>query len=463
MGAMRYQPQRPVRLDRSNPLGARVIESIPLNGQLKTVVSGRQIFVGPGGAMRGGPRGMSLRGAGNGGRASVPVDLSKFSVITLAMTLTWDAYANDDALAMEFTANNNSNAGGFFLDPNESGGRWAVSANGNGSATVKGVSFTRPDAGTHRYAIAIDIRNQAVSVYVDGVAVGTTQYGFSGSAGTTFANSTLYLLSRANSALFATGGLQDITLYDGALSPAEAMQDYANPWQIYDDGTDDEIVARAAGDTSLVGAAAAVASAGGTLSTSIRLAGTGTAIAAAAGALATAIRLAGVAQAQAGASGALSTAVQLAGIAGASAAGAGSLATSIALAGIASATAGAAGALAGANAGAALSGTATANASGTAVLVSQISLAGGAFAQASAAGSPATRIQLVGAAATGALSTGGHRPVGVDAADVSPARTVAFAGGTRVARFDGGTHAVKFAGGTRVVKFGGTGSKIVRF
>ena len=31
--------------------------------------------------------------------------------------MKWNAYANDDDLAMEFTPNFNDNAGGFLVDP----------------------------------------------------------------------------------------------------------------------------------------------------------------------------------------------------------------------------------------------------------------------------------------------------------------------------------------------------------
>ena len=55
---------------------------------------------------------------GSSDYGSVPLNLSSTSKLTIEFWLKWNQYANNDALAMEFTPNFNANAGGFLVDPN---------------------------------------------------------------------------------------------------------------------------------------------------------------------------------------------------------------------------------------------------------------------------------------------------------------------------------------------------------
>jgi hypothetical protein len=181
-------------------------------------------------------------------------------------------------------------------------------------------------------------------------------------------------------------------------------------------------VAPGAADSSLVGAAAAQATASGSLSASIRLTAGAAAVASATGALSTAVRMAGAAVAQASAAGALSTAIQLSGTASASAIATGTLAGgAAALSGSAIATATAAGALATA---VTLTGAGVAQATASGVLATQIKLTGAASAGASAAGALSTGIALSGAAqaiasASGTLAGGAAQLSGAAVASAS--------------------------------------------
>ena len=47
----------------------------------------------------------------------IPMNLSVAGTVTVEFWLKWNAYANDDALAMEFTPNFNNQSGGFLVDP----------------------------------------------------------------------------------------------------------------------------------------------------------------------------------------------------------------------------------------------------------------------------------------------------------------------------------------------------------
>lgn len=198
-------------------------------------------------------------------------------------------------------------------------------------------------------------------------------------------------------------------LWDRALSDQEIRALGNNPWQLFEPQRIWVPVLALVAPVELSGAAAAVASANGQLSTQILMGGAGAAVSAASGALTTAVRLGGAASAAAASAGALSTDIRLAGAAPTVASAAGALSTSIWLAGAAQAQATASGAivlLAG------LSGAASASASAGGALTTGIRLAGSASATASAAGALAAPgaglagSAKAGATATGALETG---------------------------------------------------------
>jgi PKD repeat protein len=160
--------------------------------------------------------------------ASAAVDLSGKTAITVEFWMKWNAWANDDALAMEMTNNFNEVPGGFLIDPNSSYGNFAVALGIGGSRNIS--LFARPTAGRwHHYAFVLDTTApaaQQVVPYVDGKAVSYSKAG-SGTEAPPFANSTLNFMSRAGSALFGAGDLDEVALYDRALSPATVAGHYA--------------------------------------------------------------------------------------------------------------------------------------------------------------------------------------------------------------------------------------------
>ncbi len=104
------------------------------------------------GAINGDPNtAIGFPGAGDptegelGSFGSVPMDLSGQSSITVEFWLKWSTYGNDDALAMEFTPNYNSNAGGFMVDPDapQFGGTFGVGLGNNTSRNS--IFFARPE------------------------------------------------------------------------------------------------------------------------------------------------------------------------------------------------------------------------------------------------------------------------------------------------------------------------------
>jgi PKD repeat protein len=167
---------------------------------------------------------------GTNSAAAASLNLSTTSKVTVEFWLNWDAYANNDRLAMEFTPNFNQGPGGFLVDPNapEQGGQFAV-AIGSGEAR-NNVYFARPSAGAwHHYAFVFDASAAAASQitpYVDGQPVAFTKTA-SGTGGANFANSQLYLMSRAASSLFGAGDLDEVSIYNRALSAATIADHYS--------------------------------------------------------------------------------------------------------------------------------------------------------------------------------------------------------------------------------------------
>ncbi len=167
--------------------------------------------------------------SGSNDAAQANLNLSGTSKVTLEFWLKWDSYADDDRLAFELTPNFNQNPGGFLVDPNASGtgGKFAVSM-GSGDAR-NNVVFDRPTAGTwHYYAFVLDSSAAAASQitpYVDGDPVAFTKMA-SGTGGGNFANSQLYFMSRGGSSLFGAGDLDEVAIYNRALSAATVSDHY---------------------------------------------------------------------------------------------------------------------------------------------------------------------------------------------------------------------------------------------
>jgi PKD repeat protein len=174
-------------------------------------------------------RGTAVGFNGSSDSGAIPLNLSGTSKVTIEFWLKWSHYANDDALAMEFTPNFNANAGGFLVDPDagEFGGTFGVSIGTPESRNS--VFFTRPSAGAwHHYALVIDTTAPAateITPYVDGQPVSYQKESSETGQGA-FANSTLYLMSRAGSSLFGAGALDELAIYSQPLSATTVFTHY---------------------------------------------------------------------------------------------------------------------------------------------------------------------------------------------------------------------------------------------
>jgi hypothetical protein len=151
------------------------------------------------------------------------IDLSGQTAITVAFWMYWDAFANDDDLAMELTANQNTNPGSFIVDPNNSlaSGTFSVGiANGAGSYWAD--RFTRPSATAwHHYLFEMNRATPANLAWVDNIAQTLTAQNRDAASYGAFANALLNLMSRNAASLFGAGRLAEVAIYSGALSAGE--------------------------------------------------------------------------------------------------------------------------------------------------------------------------------------------------------------------------------------------------
>lgn len=227
------QPQVAVEIDWGSHLSAAITHCLPLNGSSREIVNGGQLSLASTGSFGVDKLGKSLRGSG-ATCASLPLDLSAYTKLTVSFWLYWDAFANDDGLAMEYGSNFMADSG-FLIDPNSAAGGFEVGVGSSGSANDW--KFARPSAAAwHHYYITLDRTTgtgQSSTAVIDGVSQSMTQHA-SGSVGGNFGNNSLFLFSRNNAALFGTGRLANLILRAGYVgTEKEAKQEFETPWQIF--------------------------------------------------------------------------------------------------------------------------------------------------------------------------------------------------------------------------------------
>jgi PKD repeat protein len=196
-------------------------------GTSPLTATGEPTFGAPGGVP--GETTSSVKFDGVNDAATGPLHLGGQKAITVEFWLKWNAWANNDELAMEYTPNFNDNPGGFLIDPNSSFGKFAVSIGIGGSRNV--ALFERPSAGAwHHYAFVLNSAAPAaeqIVPYVDGFPVVYTK-AVNGEGGPAFAESSLSLMSRGGKELYGAGNLQDLAIYTRTLNAATVSQHYAS-------------------------------------------------------------------------------------------------------------------------------------------------------------------------------------------------------------------------------------------
>lgn len=164
--------------------------------------------------------------------------LSSFNTITIAWWMWWDTFANDDHIASELSANWDTSAGTWLIDPNYSAtGKMLVGVSAGDSTNYAIKDFARISAAAwHHWAVTIDLtKNESddsnrkiQNLYIDGSTVAGTSINasYTGTAGT-FANSTLNIMARNATSLWAAGRIAEFGIWSSLLSGA-AIADMAS-------------------------------------------------------------------------------------------------------------------------------------------------------------------------------------------------------------------------------------------
>ena len=228
------QPPAGVRLAR-NELTKAIRWCLPLNGSPQEIVNGGRLTLGSAGSFGADVRGRHFRSAGSAAAASIPINLSAYGALTLSFWMYWDAYANNDALALEYGTNFVTD-NGFIVDPNTgvpATGTFTIGVGAPGFSNV--YSFARPTAASwlhymvefNRYA------NPSNRVWVNGTPQSLAMV-TNNAINSLFGNQTLFLFSRAGASLFGAGRMQNLVLRPGVLAnDALARDEFLNPWALF--------------------------------------------------------------------------------------------------------------------------------------------------------------------------------------------------------------------------------------
>src|SRR3989344_5140942 len=172
--------------------------------------------------------GQALSFDGTDDYVKAPINLSSTNKVSVSFWLFWPAFANDDDLAFEFTSNSTAgpSTGGFMFDPNDSAAALVVYLKGDVGQNY--ATYTRPTANVWHYYTAIYDKSQStneVELYIDGLYQTPTGRVTNNNTNN-FANDDLYFMSRGGTTLFGNGKLDDVRIYNRALSAAEVSSLY---------------------------------------------------------------------------------------------------------------------------------------------------------------------------------------------------------------------------------------------
>lgn len=154
--------------------------------------------------------------------ASAAPGISGLAAVTLSLWLRWDAYVNNDDLAMEYSPNANAAGGVFYVDPNSpygAGGSFTVGLRGTGGAGSTQYSFARPAAAAwHHLLLVIDLAAAVadkVRVWFDGAPPAANARSNANVHTGTFGAYALNLMCRNQASLFGAGRVQELAIYAG--------------------------------------------------------------------------------------------------------------------------------------------------------------------------------------------------------------------------------------------------------
>ena len=205
-------------------------KSYPGSGTAWTDLSGR----GNNGTLTNGPtfdanNAGSIVFDGTNDYATIPLDLSSYDQISISLWSKVRSHNNVAKIILELTSNYNLSSGGFALvaDDGDQGGNYSAFTK---TSNYLGGWFAKPSVNTwHHWAVNFvrknNLANNGVEVFIDNVKQSFTLT-LDVSSTTNFNNSTLYVASRNGTGIFADALLNDICIYNRALSRAEVEQNF---------------------------------------------------------------------------------------------------------------------------------------------------------------------------------------------------------------------------------------------
>ena len=197
--------------------GTTAVDSATTDGAQNATLSGGPLWTSGrvGGAL-------SFDGVNDAG-TTVALPLSTTQTITLAFWLNQSSFNLADGLAFELTPDFNGSATGLLVNPNSSFcNAFELALQGN--VGYQNACYSAPSTNTwHHYAAIFDKIQAAneISLYIDGVLQTPTSRPNIADNTNTFGTDPLYLMSRAASSLFNSGTLDDVRLYNHALTPEQ--------------------------------------------------------------------------------------------------------------------------------------------------------------------------------------------------------------------------------------------------
>lgn len=174
------------------------------------------------------PTSTAVKYNGTNQYSSVAVDLSAFTRVAVEFWSNWATYNPTDQLAMEYTVLWQGNKG-FVIDFTSSAGIFFGS--GGSGADNFSDTFAHPSATVYHHFVFDMTRSGSSSLnlaYVDGVPQSLTTSTHNALTGTSFANSTLYFMSRAGSSLFCSPNsvIDEVAVYGGGLPSGSVLNHY---------------------------------------------------------------------------------------------------------------------------------------------------------------------------------------------------------------------------------------------
>lgn len=176
----------------------------------------------------------SFNGTTSFAQSSVDCTINSATTVALSFWLKWTSFANNDALAFEYTANYNTSAG-FIVDPNSSSpvsGTFEFGSSQGNSTNYYIGHFARPSAGVwHHYVLNMPrITTIPLEAYVDGIKQ-TVTIDKQNTPNIPGARSTLNFMCRNGASLFGAGQLDCVRLRIAeSFTADEAARLHAEPY-----------------------------------------------------------------------------------------------------------------------------------------------------------------------------------------------------------------------------------------